>query len=314
MANLTVSVVTPSYQQASFLEETVRSVLDQDYAAIEYRIMDGGSTDGSVDIIRKYQSRLASWVSSPDGGQARAINEGWRLSGGEILAYLNADDRYLPGTVCQVAEFFDCHPDVDIVYGSCYSEFPQNGTRVLYCPPPFHFRRLLLENFIPQPTVFIRRKVLDRVGWLDPSLRYCLDYDFWLRSAAQGIAFRLLPKIPLAIFRVWPGSKTSNDPEGWVTERVSVLDKILMGSIDEIRDEKFRHYVHARSYVTVAYALSLNDNLSLVRSFLNRAFHISPRILGDPQFLKIHLASVLGVSGARWTRSLKISFIEKFVS
>ena len=114
-----ITVVTPSFNQARFLERTIRSVLDQGYAQLEYLILDGGSSDGSTDIIRAYESHLAYWISEPDDGQSAAVNAGWRRASGEILGWLNSDDFYLPGTLQFVGEFFAAHPDVAFLYGTC---------------------------------------------------------------------------------------------------------------------------------------------------------------------------------------------------
>ncbi len=299
-----VSIVTPSYQQAPFLEETILSVLSQNYPNLEYWIMDGGSTDGSVEIIRKYQSSLASWVSQPDGGQANAINTGWQKSTGEIVAYLNADDRYTPGSIAKVVQTFQRFPEVGIAYGSCLFQL-ENRKQALYSPPDFEFHRLLLENYIPQPTVFIRRSVLEQVGLLDPSLRYCLDYDFWLRCALAGVTFRRMDGSPLAIFRIWPGSKTSNDSEGWVEERLNVLDRVFSSPSAAPALRRLKTYAQARSYVTVAYAISLNGDVRSARRFLERAWALNRLILRDVQFLRVGISTLLGSRATRYLRQMK---------
>lgn len=287
-----VSVVTPSYNQAQFLEETIQSVLVQDYPNLEYRVYDGGSTDGSAAICAKYASRLAFWVSRPDKGQADAINQGWRDSSGEIVAYLNADDQYTPGAVRRAAEFFRNHPETGIVYGSFCSRF-EDGSQRVFIPPEFNLQNFFLENFIPQPATFIRRSVLDQIGFINPSLRYCLDYDLWMRAAVSGIRFGRLNGKPLAIFRLWRGSKTSGDPEGWVKERVAVLERGFATHGNGFSTE-FQEYAKARSYLTVAYGVSLSGDTLSARRLLQKALGASPRIRLDFQFWRIKTTVLLG--------------------
>jgi glycosyltransferase involved in cell wall biosynthesis len=177
-----VSIVTPSYNQGQFIEETIRSVLLQGYPDLEYIIIDGGSTDGSVDIIRKYEPWLAYWVSEPDKGQADAINKGWRVATGEIIAYLNSDDIYYPEAIRIAVEFMIQYPEVGMIYGDC--NFVDEDGQILLEDrlPEFNVSDFLLRRFIiRQPAVFLRRKVVESIGMLDPNLNYCMDYELWLR-------------------------------------------------------------------------------------------------------------------------------------
>ena len=306
---LLVSVVTPSYNQAQFLEETILSVLNQSYPRVEYHVMDGGSTDGSVGILKKYSDRMASWVSEKDKGQADAINRGWRKSSGDILAYLNADDQYKPGAIAAAAGYFEKHPEAGIVYGSCGSFFTGQPEERTYSPPEFSLKRLLFENFIPQPTVFIRRQVLDKIGVLDLSLRYCLDYDLWLRAAAHGIVFGRVEGPPMARFRLWTGSKTSSDPEGWAKERLQVLEQLFSDNSVFEKLQPLKKYAQARGYVTVAYSANLCGDSGLARRYLRKAFSTTPAIVRDSQFWRVGGGSLLGGTASRrlrrWAWSLK---------
>ena len=177
-----VSVVTPSLNHGRFIRETIESVLTQSYPRIEYLVMDGGSTDETVEILTSYGQRFA-WVSERDSGQTQAINKGWRRARGAILAYLNSDDTYLPGAVQRAVEAFAAHPDAGAVYGEGYHV--DEGGRVIerYPTEPFDMARLAETCFISQPTVFLRRDVVERLGYLDESRRYCMDYDLWIRVA-----------------------------------------------------------------------------------------------------------------------------------
>ncbi len=299
-----ISVVTPCFNGSQFLEGTILSVLSQEYPLIEYLIFDGGSSDGSVDIIRRYEDRLAYWVSEPDGGQSDAINRGWRQSRGDILAYLNADDQYAPGAIPAVVDFLQRHPDVEIVYGSCYSTMP-SGAQYLYKPPEFDLEQLLIENFIPQSTVFIRRSVLDKVDFLDPSLRYCLDYDLWLRAALAGVRFQRLAGPALASFRIWPGSKTSGDPDGWLAERLRVSECAFSSKSAPVGIDQLKAYARAKAYMSVAYGISLTGDLRPVRALLRRALATAPGIIRDPSFLRLLGATLLGRRGSQLVRQAK---------
>jgi glycosyltransferase involved in cell wall biosynthesis len=175
-----VTVVTPCLNAERFLEETIRSVLAQDYPRIEYIVMDGGSADGTLDILRKYEQKLR-WVSGPDRGAAEAVNLGFALGKGEILAFLNADDRYHPGAVSTAVRHLRENPDAAGVYGDAWW-IDENGAHI--APYPVRdFHRDLLEHecFICQPASFLRRQPFESIGGLDPRLRLTFDYELWLR-------------------------------------------------------------------------------------------------------------------------------------
>lgn len=225
-----ISIITPSYNQAQFLEETIRSVLEQGYPNLEYIIIDGGSTDNSVEIIRKYENRLAYWVSEPDRGQSHAINKGFQKATGEILSWLNSDDVYLLNTLWIVGRFFANHPEVDVVYGG-HLDIDEKGKIFREARPfPFFSRWGLLSRggAMCQPATFFRRKVLDKVGYLDESLVYNMDYDFFLRMAFTGCKIVPIPH-KLVNFRYHPSSKT-------------VLNKtVLVGHEQSMREIQSRY-------------------------------------------------------------------------
>jgi glycosyltransferase involved in cell wall biosynthesis len=209
-----VSIITPSYNQAQFVEETILSVLNQDYPDIEYIIVDGGSTDGTLDILRRYQDRI-TWLSEPDRGQADGINKGFRMAQGEVLAYLNSDDLYLPGAVRTVVEYFAAYPQIGLAYGDCRVIGPDGKPLGLISAPEPNVKRLIhLAEFIPQPAAFWRRSVIERVGLLDEDLQYALDYDFFIRAARAFPIARISQ--PLAAFRLHGVSKTvSGEDPHW---------------------------------------------------------------------------------------------------
>jgi glycosyltransferase involved in cell wall biosynthesis len=178
-----VSIVTPSYNQARYLEQTIRSVLEQDYPSIEYFVMDGGSNDGSVEIIEKYAGKLAGWVSEKDKGQADAINKGFRQMRGDIVAWLNSDDYYLPGAIARAVQTFEKNPQAGLVYGNVLSVDADSTPFNLQTFQPYTLNDLLAFNIISQPAVFMRRSVLEQAGLLNESYHCLLDHHLWLRMA-----------------------------------------------------------------------------------------------------------------------------------
>ncbi len=176
-----ISIVTPSLNQGEFVEATIRSVLDQG-VDVEYLVADGGSTDGTLDVLRRYEGRLR-WHSGPDAGQSDAINRAIAATSGEIVGWLNADDLYAPGAVATAAAALRARPELGMVYGG--AEWLAAGGEPLgrfLSVEPFDLRRLLrVGNYIVQPAVFFRRAAFDAVGGLDESLHYVMDYDLWIR-------------------------------------------------------------------------------------------------------------------------------------
>ncbi|MCB0119342.1 MAG: glycosyltransferase [Anaerolineales bacterium] len=181
-----VSIITPSYSQAKYLEQTILSVLDQDYPTIEYIVMDGASTDGSVDIIRKYADKLAYWESVKDKGQADAINKGFARATGEIIAWLNSDDYYLPGTISAAVKVFEQNPDVVLVYGNMLAVDADGQTFNTLTYRQLALEDLLSFQIIGQPAVFMRRSALQKTSGLDLSFHFLLDHLLWIQIAKQG--------------------------------------------------------------------------------------------------------------------------------
>ncbi len=202
-----VSIVTPSFNQAPFLEATIRSVLEQDYPDIEYFVIDGGSTDGSREIIQRYADRLAGWVSEPDAGQTDAINKGFARSTGDVLAWLNSDDTYEPGAVRQAVELLAQNPQVSMVYGDC-NYIDEHGRVIGRFPAAQTDYRRLRQGYvhIPQQASFFRADLVRQVGKLDPSFYFAMDYDLWVRLAK--IAEPLYTQRLWANFRLHSGGKT----------------------------------------------------------------------------------------------------------
>lgn len=215
MIRMLVSIVTPSYNQARYLEHTIRSVLSQEYPHIEYLVVDGGSSDRSVEIIRSYEDRLAWWVSERDRGQTDAINKGFARAKGEILAWINSDDTYEPGAVSAAVEYLQGHPGVGMVYADC--NYINEDGRVIgkFASRQTSHRRIRRGyNHIPQQTMFFRAELWKQVGPLDPSFHYAMDYDLWTRLSART-EIRYVPQT-WASFRLHTSGKTlSADDRFW---------------------------------------------------------------------------------------------------
>ncbi|MHB0965795.1 MAG: glycosyltransferase family 2 protein [Bellilinea sp.] len=210
-----ITVVTPSYNQAAFIEETIHSVLDQDYPNLEYIIVDGGSTDGSVDIIRRYADRLAWWVSEKDRGQTDAINKGFARATGEILAWLNSDDTYQPGALREAATALAEHPQAGLLYGD--ANYIDEKSRVIGRFPAAQTDYGRLRRgyvHVPQQSAFFRADLWRKVGPLDPTFFFAMDYDLWVRLARQAPVV-YIPRL-WANFRLHSNAKTiSADDRCW---------------------------------------------------------------------------------------------------
>jgi glycosyltransferase involved in cell wall biosynthesis len=200
-----ISIITPSYNQVDFLEYTIRSVLGQGYPDLEYIIIDGGSTDGSVEVIKNYSDQLTWWVSEPDKGQADAINKGFRRATGDMVAWLNSDDMYAPGALSDASEVFCSNTEIGMVFGNAISfdrdGFPMNDLGI----ENWSLEDLVAFNILCQPAVFLRREALENAGYLDDSYHMMLDHHLWLR-VAQRTLIHHVPRI-WAFARHHPAAK-----------------------------------------------------------------------------------------------------------
>jgi glycosyltransferase involved in cell wall biosynthesis len=233
-----ITIITPSFNQGKFIDQTIRSILLQDYPNIEYIVMDGGSTDQTIDILKRYGERL-TWKSEKDRGQSHAINKGMALATGEIVGFINSDDFLEPGALEKVGFFFATHPEADWLTGKCRTVNEQ-GSEIRKVVTGYKnillmikaIKILLVVNFISQPATFWRKKITDDIGGFDESLQYSMDYDYWLRISRR---YRLYSHNDyLACFRVHSGSKAGSSASQPFDSQLSIASryttsKVLLG-------------------------------------------------------------------------------------
>jgi glycosyltransferase involved in cell wall biosynthesis len=223
-----LSIVTPSFNQGAFIGEALASVAQQNYVDVEHLVIDGGSSDRTVDILRdhtqKQQVERLHWISEPDTGQSNALNKGFARATGDVVGWLNSDDRYRQGCFEYVARIFEENPDVDVVYGD-YTWIDESG-KVFRIRREIEFSYFVLLYhrvlYIPSTATFFRRRIFDEGNWLDESLHYAMDFEFFVRLASRGYRFKHVPKL-MADFRFQRDSKTCTDSHKQFEEIDSVV-------------------------------------------------------------------------------------------
>ncbi|HVM59987.1 MAG TPA: glycosyltransferase family 2 protein [Verrucomicrobiae bacterium] len=234
-----ISIITPSYNQGRFIERTIQSVLSQGITGMEYLVIDGGSTDETVSILRGFGDRLA-WISESDAGHSDAVNKGVRRSTAAIIGWLNSDDIYYPEALRTVLEYFERHPEVEVVYGDA-NHIDENDRFIeKYPTEPWDWNRLIERCFISQPATFLRRSVVDRCGPLDVTLRQSMDYEYWIRLGKAGVRFAYLPKL-LAATRLHAEAFT-------VRSRVAchhAINELMRRHFGRVPDQWIFNYAHA---------------------------------------------------------------------
>lgn len=262
-----VSIITPSYNQGNYIERTILSVLSQDYQNIEYIIIDGGSNDGTIEIIQKYDNKITYWVSEKDNGQADAINKGLLKATGEFICWVNSDDLIYPDFISSRLKQFQRHPDIDMIYGDV-DQGPDPDNSWLRKGKQTSFLSMLktLNVPIPQQSAIWRRKVLDKTGFLDPQWHVLLDRDYFIRIT-RNHKVKYIPG-SLAFFRVHQDSKSINEAIKWALE----LPAFYSSLIDEWDDyKKHRHQVMANCYWECAKICSENNEFEKAKEFFEKA-------------------------------------------
>lgn len=257
--SLSISIVTPSFGSGAYIENTISSVLEQNYSKLQYIIQDGGSTDETVAIVKRYEKQLASWESRPDKGQAHAINLGFAKSHGDIMAWLNADDLLLPGALEYISHFFRKNPDVDVVYGHRVlidAEENEIGRWVL---PPHCPHTITWHDFIPQETLFWRRSIWERAGSrIADEMQFAMDWEFILRLQSVGANFVRVPRF-LGVFRVHPEMKSIKDVDTTGTREMDMLrDRYREKNVDDAMLEHYlRWYIRKHILLDRLYKMGL---------------------------------------------------------
>ncbi len=269
-----VSIVTPSYNQARFLERTILSVLDQDYANIEYLVADGGSNDGSKQIIEKYTNRLAWWVSEKDTGQAEAINKGLARAKGEFIAWINSDDYYQPGAVSSAMKALQANPQVGFVFGNVRVVDQSEKVLNLLTYGDWSLPDLMSFKIIGQPGVFMRRSVLEQAGHLDLSYHLLLDHQLWIRMANQA-GMRYVPEL-------WASAHYHEDCKNLTLaadfgrEAMRIVDWMKSTSgLNELYNQNRRRILAGAERLNAFYLLDAKDYPAAFRSYW-KAFWMNP--------------------------------------
>jgi len=261
-----ITIITPSYNQVAFLEQAIQSVLAQDYPSIEYIIVDGNSSDGSLQVIQKYANRLAWWVSEPDTGQAEAINKGMKHASGEYVAWLNSDDLYLPGAVASAIDVLERNPAVGMVFGDALTIDVKGVQLNRLVFGDWGLEELMGFRIICQPSVFMRRDAFHQAGDLDPTYHYLLDHHLWLRIARLATVQHV--SASWAAARHHPGAKNVLHAAGFGREAFRILEWMECQPDLEVLVNRRRRRIEAGAYrLNARYLLDGGQPAPALRSY-----------------------------------------------
>ena len=281
-----------------YLERTILSVKNQNYpGVVEHIVMDGASNDGSVETLQRYPGLM--WKSEKDRGQSHALNKGFAQVSGEIIGWLNSDDTYTPGTFETVNRYFQENPDVYLI-GTDLNIIDENDVKIGYTKSAsFNTVELLTINMVKQPTVFMRKEVLDKVGYLNESLHYVMDWEFWLRVGNAGYRFDYLLNEVFANFRLIKGTKTFDLGPDFIKEWFKVLKKEINMPIFNTISQQEKNRILKRCESDVLFnemkeAASKRNRVKLLKIFLNVSF-LSPVTLMNRGLYKLLYFGLLGI-------------------
>jgi glycosyltransferase involved in cell wall biosynthesis len=243
-----ISIVTPSFNQAVFIGDALESIRLQNYSNLEHLVIDGLSVDGTIELLHSLEAdgkdMILKCVLERDSGQSEALNKGFRQAKGDIIGWLNADDRYLPGCFNRIAQTFSDHPEVDVFYGD-YILVDEHG-KTLQIRPEIEFNSFILRHhrvlYIATTATFFRRRIFDEGNWLDETLHYAMDLDFFVRLTAKGYRFKHIPA-SLADYRLQPKSKTCSAPNMQKEEHYQVIAAATEQQLKKLRSKRLRKLV-----------------------------------------------------------------------
>jgi len=295
-----ISIITPSYNQAEFIEETIRSVICQGYPNLEYIIIDGGSTDGSVEIIKKYKENLTYWVSEPDRGQAHAINKGLLRITGDIFGWINSDDMLLPNSLSKLAETYQNNQDKillgDLIYyfhsHNKYKKVHQKNVTISNLINPFKEKSIW-----QQPSTFVPRKFINTNILLDENLRYVFDYD-WMIRLLQITSVHYINEV-IAVFRFHKKSKTVNEKFSWLVE----IEIVLKRYWDLVSNEEKKQIEANIEFIKAANHLGVKQwDRKFAQKKLMNSCKIYPKIIFSVNYLQFLIRSILPFSFLKFLR------------
>jgi len=295
-----VAIVTPSFNQARYLEVTIQAVLSQDYPRIEYIIMDGASQDGSIEMIKKYENRLAYWVSEKDSGQAEAINKGLAHANGDILAWLNSDDFYLTNTISRVVKIFEENPNVIMIYGDMLAVDELGKTINVLKYKQLSLEDLLCFQIIGQPAVFFRRAAFEKAGGLDTTFHFLLDHHLWIRIAQQGKILHVPQTLAAARYHAEAKNRAKAAQFGREAFRILDWAKSQAGLAEVVASVERRARASAHR-VDARYLLDGGKSISAFTAWIRALFIHPPTALAR---LNIPASALLELSGLSALRRL----------